>query len=125
MDISVQPDHHDGPFPNFRQPMILGHFSLNGDRDFIKDMSGLQYLHVRRDSKIKLDLDHNLHLAIKPVPKKETEKINNLLRGVLSYKNKFTPGDKLDNLNTDVVCFRLVHWENKHFWQATNFTEAF
>ena len=68
---------------------------------------------MRRDSKIKLDLDHNLHLAIKPVPKKETEKINNLLRGVLSYKNKFTLGDKLDNLNTDVVCFRLVHLENK------------
>ena len=125
MDISVQPDHHDGPFPNFRQPMILGHFSLNGDREFIRDMSGLQYLHVRRDSKVELDLDHNLHLAKKPLPKKETEKINNLLRGVLSYKNKFTLGDKLDNLHTDVVCFRLVYFENEYFWQRTSFTEAF
>ncbi len=108
MDISVHPEHHDGPFPSFRQPMILGHFSLNGDREFISDMSGLQYLYVRRDSKFKLDLDHNLHLAIKPIPKKETEKINNLLKGVMFYKNKFTIGDRLDNLNTDVVCFRLV-----------------
>jgi len=106
MDISVHPGDHDGPFPNFRQPMILGHFSLNGDREFIKDMSGLQYLYARGDARVKLDLDHNLNLARKSIPEKEGEKINNLLRGVLSYKKKFTVGERLDNLNTDVVCFR-------------------
>ena len=115
MDISVHPGDHDGPFPNFRQPVILGHFSLNGDREFIKDMSGLQYLYARRDSRVKLDLDHNLSLARKSIPKKETEKINNLLRGVLSYKNKFTVGDRLDNLNTDVVCFRFVSLGVEYF----------
>ena len=113
MDISVYPEDHDGPFPNFRQPIVIGHFSLTGDREFVKGMSGLQYLHPRKDSRVKLNLDHNLHLAVKPHQKKDTEKISNLLRGVLSHRNRFAVGDKLSSLNTDIVCFRYAFkWDS-------------
>ena len=38
--ISSYSEDHDNPFPFFRQPNIVGHFSLNGNREFIKDLSG-------------------------------------------------------------------------------------
>jgi len=107
--ISSYSEDHDNPFPFFRQPNIVGHFSLNGNREFIKDLSGLQYFYNRNLETargVRLDLDKNLEKVIKPLPIKDEEKLNNLLNGVLAYKSRFAVNGELKTLHTDIVCFR-------------------
>lgn len=106
LDISTENFNYlNDPFPNFRQPTIIGHFSMNGNRDFMKDLSGLQYL-VQRETRVNLDLDQNINGVIKPLPIKDDERITNLLKGVLAYKNRFAVDGELKSLQTDFVCFR-------------------
>lgn len=106
--VSTYPEDQDKPFPNFRQPSIIGHFSLTGRREFVSDMSGLQYLAPAPANPVRLDLDHNVELAVKPGPEKDEEGIRNLLRGILAHKDKFSVEGELNSLHTDIVCFRYV-----------------
>lgn len=111
LPISCNPNEYFGPFPNFREPSIVGSFSVDGDRQFNNDLSGLQYLDktyhkLQQPMKVELDLDHNVSKAITALPIKDTEKITHLLRGILAFKQKFAVNEELDSLHTDIVCFR-------------------
>ena len=110
--VSTYPEDQDKPFPNFRQPSIIGHFSLTGRREFVSDMSGLQYLAPAPANPVRLDLDHNVELAVKPGPEKDEEGIRNLLRGILAHKDKFSVEGELNSLHTDIVRFRYVCTDN-------------
>ena len=71
----------------------------------IGSILGLQYL-VQRETRVNLDLDQNINGVIKPLPIKDDERITNLLKGVLAYKNRFAVDGELKSLQTDFVCFR-------------------
>ena len=66
----------------------------------------MNYSFQRDPSSVSLDLDYNVDRAIKPLPEKENEKITNLLKGILAFKQKLSVEGELDSLHTDVVCFR-------------------
>ena len=71
LKLSSWPEDHEKPFPVFRQPTILGHFSLNGERQFLPDISGLQYIIpdvLRPEGKrVSLDLNKGVRKAIRLV----------------------------------------------------------
>ena len=119
LPVSCRPDDHRGAFPNFRQPTIIGYFSLDNQRQFRNDLSGkfhdlihfvehefkkwmekviwklklfilgLQYLVAEESKDVHLDLDHNVRKARKALPAKNEENISNLLKGILANKSKF------------------------------------
>ena len=43
LDLPSHPAEHDKPFPSFRQPAIVGSFSLDRDRTFRPDRSEPQH----------------------------------------------------------------------------------
>ena len=108
--LSSFPEDHDQPFPSFRQPVIVGHFSLDGDRRFHPSMIGLQYVHkdiLDPDKKrVRFDLNKGVRKAIKAIPAKSEERLDHLLRGVMNNKEKFTVEGELRSLHTDIICFR-------------------
>jgi len=110
LSISSHPEDHDKPFPSFRQPVIVGHFSLDGDRRFHPNMTGLQYVHKNMldpdKGKVTLDLNRGVRRAVKAIPAKSEERLDHLLRGVMGNKEKFAVEGELDSLHTDIVCFR-------------------
>ena len=123
IQLSTYPGDHDRAFPFFREPNILGFFSLDGERRFSKDFSGIVLKHIslenfplfsglsysfqRDNSSVSLNLDYNVNRAIKPTPMKENEAITNLLKGILEFKHTLAVKGELDSLHTDVVCFRF------------------
>jgi len=110
LKLSSWPEDHEKPFPVFRQPTILGHFSLNGERQFLPDNSGLQYIIsdvLRPEGKrVSLDLNKGVRKAIRSLPHKDQEKLDHLLRGVLLYRDRFRVDGELKNLHTNFICFR-------------------
>eukprot|EP00092_Neocalanus_flemingeri_P014743 GFUD01015909.1.p1 GENE.GFUD01015909.1~~GFUD01015909.1.p1 ORF type:complete len:398 (-),score=141.41 GFUD01015909.1:145-1248(-) len=129
LHLSSHPEEHDQPFPAFRQPVIVGHFSLDGGRRFLSDKSGLHYL-VRgvldQDrGKVRLDLNKGVRRAIKSIPSKGDERLNHLLRGVMLNREKFAVDGELLSLHTDIVCFRgllttllCTPYERKEGWEV-------
>ena len=43
LEVSTYPQDHDKAFPFFKEPAIIGYFSLDGERKFSKDFSGKFY----------------------------------------------------------------------------------
>ena len=110
LPISSHPEDHDHPFPVFRQPVIIGHFSLDGYRKFLPDMSGLQYVvkHMLEPNRgmVRFDLNKGVKKAVKAIPSKSDERLDHLLKGVMLNREKFAVEGELLSLHTDIVCFR-------------------
>ena len=56
LPVSCRPDDHRGAFPNFRQPTIIGHFSLDNQRQFRNDLSGKYH-----DDSYLVEHENHLH----------------------------------------------------------------
>ncbi|KAJ1521027.1 hypothetical protein ONE63_002739 [Megalurothrips usitatus] len=72
-------------FPPFAQPMVVSYFSLDQDRKFTADNSQLRYMYLPRAAEgLGWDLSHGLEKVQRADHSKSVEKIDNLLRGLLS-----------------------------------------
>jgi len=130
LDVSTSPHDHDKEFPNLRQPAIVGEFSLNSDRDFVPDRSGLGYIARPRDpDRVQLDLNHGLDRVIRKGEAAQggAEGLTNMLQSILHYRQRFAlASGELDSLHTDLVCYRGLlttllcsPYEGKEGWEVT------
>jgi len=107
----------------------VGNFSLDGERRFLPDQSGLQYLAkgvLDMDrGKVRLDLNKGVRRSVKPIPSKGDERLDHLLRGVMLNRDKFAVEGELTSLHTDIVCFRgllttllCTPYERREGWEV-------
>lgn len=72
-------------FPPFAQPTVVSYFSLDQDRRFTPNTAQLRYMHLPRGAEdLGWDLSHGLDKVQRSDHAKSTERIDNLLRGLLS-----------------------------------------
>jgi len=98
---SCSPNLYDKDFPYFRQPNIIGEFSLNGKREFCADRSQLQLL-KRPPDKDSVSFDLNVGLQSRISKSWESEGLDTMLSWILKNRSKFGA----DSLNTDFISFR-------------------
>lgn len=79
-------------FPKFEKPTIIGHWSLNGNREYSQDISQLKYLYEPAKNQIGFDLNKGIRNVIRK-PSGLNEHIDHLLRWILdnAYKIKADP----------------------------------
>uniref|UniRef100_A0A2C9JG92 Decapping nuclease n=2 Tax=Biomphalaria glabrata TaxID=6526 RepID=A0A2C9JG92_BIOGL len=121
--------HHDKPFPFFKEPKEIGSFSIDEKRQFQNDRRQLRIYSPPSNMK---NCHFDLRLGYSSMIKKD-ESIYNYLNNLLSWimSNKQTVSnlpsktndqktDKFERLNTDFVCWRglltklaCIPYENK------------
>ncbi|WAQ95711.1 DXO-like protein [Mya arenaria] len=122
----------DKEFPHFREPVEIGHFSLDISRTFHCDKSQLKYFIKPKDFKnVRFDLTKGYSEMIKKDETK-TERINDILRWILRNKETFNlaaegksaDSETIRNLNTDFICWRglltkllCTPYENRDDWK--------
>jgi len=130
VDVSTRPEDHDKEFPNLRQPAIVGEFSLDSNREFLADRSGLGYIHRPRDpDRVQMDLNQGLDRVIRKGEEAQggAEGLKNMLQCILHYRQRFAlASGELDSLHTDLVCYRGLlttllcsPYEGKEGWEVT------
>lgn len=113
MSLNTQLNPHylnfDGcRFPNMDKPCIVGHFSVDKNRQYQPDASNCKYLQIPQQRPLNLDLNRGYELL---VPKPEIdEKIDHLLTFIQSNMQKLRNVDPnscdTKRLHPDIVCFR-------------------
>ncbi|XP_076306012.1 decapping and exoribonuclease protein-like isoform X2 [Tachypleus tridentatus] len=124
---------YEREFPFFREPQVVGCFSLDSNRGYCDDNHQLKYLHVPPDeSKVNFDLNAGYEKVIKK-SFELNEKLDNLLQWIIRNKKKIQvtrTTDKDVGLNTDFICYRgllttilVTVYEQQEDWQicATRF----
>lgn len=78
---------------NLAFPKVIGYFSLNGQREFVGDLSSLKYFKVPQ--RINFDLNYGIQSYIKPPTDPKEEKLMHLLRFITeNYPTVCEPEDK-------------------------------
>lgn len=95
-------------FPNIDKPYIVGHFSVDKNRQYKSDASNCKYLQMPQQKPLNLDLNDGYEIAVsKP---EIDEKINHLLTFIQSNLPKLRNVDPnscdTKALKPDIVCFR-------------------
>lgn len=77
----------DKNFPSFNKPMIVGYFSLNGQkREYSQDFKQLKYYYDKYKKHVRFDLNEGMKQVIRKLDGLD-EKINYLLRWIIdNYK---------------------------------------
>ena len=96
----------NGHFPNFNKREEIGHFSLKGDRSFVNDDSRLRYYHPPQNNHgLNFDLREGFDVFVKR-DEELKERLNNLLKWILSNKNVFhDAGEKDDSIERYTLYF--------------------
>lgn len=93
---------------DFKQPKMIGYFSVNEHREFIPDASKLKYLKMPRTQNVHLDLNEGIK-EFRPKPESVTmERMDFLLRYILNNFQtlKFKNGYNRKLLEADIICSR-------------------
>lgn len=128
---------HDLPFPAFRRPQVIGSFTLDADRKFKNDRSGIKFLKLPKAAagkRISLDLNAGVRDAVrKNEDECKEERLSSLLRWITINGDRFAapvstappPKTTLVGLNTDFVCYRglltqlmCTPYENREGWKV-------
>lgn len=127
--------------PNFRnfdrngrrkkisKPYIVGHFSVNQDRQFIPDQSNLKYIKLPPSNQpIHFDLNEGYDTVQHKPAHAESEKLDHILQFILLNRKKlatrYVNPERVDKLlNVDIICFRgklrmlmCTPYENRDGW---------
>jgi hypothetical protein len=84
--LKVKENAKGGKFPAYSKPHVIGHYSVDCDRNYCADLSQLKYIHLPTDYNVKFNLDRGRKLAQKKDDSYD-EKLNNLLRWILQNSN--------------------------------------
>ncbi|XP_054006089.1 decapping and exoribonuclease protein [Hylaeus anthracinus] len=98
-----------GPAKHFAKPQIVGHYSINGVREYCNDLSQLKYYIKPLDpDNVYFDLDDNHNTIYKP--ENEDSKLDNLLRWMSENFDQLKRQDSNNEndrwLEPEIVCFR-------------------
>ncbi len=58
-DSSCDPSAFSGPFPSFRKPVVLGCFSLDREREYHDDRTGLKFYRRQKEQRTRVRIDLN------------------------------------------------------------------
>lgn len=99
-------------FPSISQPKIIGHFSLNENRQYFTDARNCKYVYKNyKSERVEYDLNDGIeHVKRKPDSAKD-EKITHLLEFIIRNKRKLRKnqsedGNKEGILLPEFICFR-------------------
>lgn len=99
-------------FPSISQPKIIGHFSLNENRQYFTDARNCKYVYKHyKSERVEYDLNDGIeHVKRKPDSAKD-EKITHLLEFIIRNKRKLRKNQTEDSnrdgiLLPEFICFR-------------------
>nr|XP_027228248.1 decapping and exoribonuclease protein-like isoform X3 [Penaeus vannamei] len=100
---------YEGAPPEMKKPLVLGGYSVDGDRKIIYDRSQLQFLDKAFLSEepmdVQLDLTRGLEEAI-DYKGESQESFENLLRWVLRNQHSLVSETSSQRLSLDILCMR-------------------
>lgn len=110
-DTYINPANTRDPqkFPDFSKPCIVGHFSVDKDRQYIPSSTNLQYItNTNVHEPVKYDLNHGYENVVRKPANCVDEKLKHLLMFISQNVNllKNEHEDPMKLLSVDVVCFR-------------------
>lgn len=129
-DTNLHPATFSEPptFPTISKPFIVGHFSVNEQRQYIADASNCKYV-TRFDpnQRISFDLNHGFDRVVHKIDEAADEKLNHLLMFISQNIPKLLDRTETKRMTkpfaTDVVCFRgllrllmCTPYENRDRW---------
>lgn len=100
---------YEGRFPTYNQPLEIGSFSLDGDRNYCDDKRQLKYLAMPQNmSGLSMDLNEGYGKVIKKDFGKK-EKLDTMLKWIVSHQDvvkKHFGDPNTSNIRINFVCFR-------------------
>lgn len=98
-------------FPNISKPRMLSGFSVDKNRQFIKNYSQLNYLKIPYEKNLQLDLNIGFENRIEKPESAKNEKLDHILKYILSdFKELKNADEEIKNcgnlLKFQFVCFR-------------------
>lgn len=85
MSFEVE-QHWTETFPRITKPEVVGYFSINGQREYLPDLSQLKYINAPRNGRgegVELNLNHGIDKVIRKPESASEEKINHLLQWII------------------------------------------
>ncbi|XP_026481244.1 decapping and exoribonuclease protein-like [Ctenocephalides felis] len=112
-------------FPKFSRPSVIGHFSVDADRNVAHDLSQLKFLHMPACmTNIGFNLNNGINQTVHKDEKAHEEKLDHLLKFIVyNRKQLCSPAATTNLINFDIVCFRglltklmCTPFENREGW---------
>ncbi|XP_069762085.1 decapping and exoribonuclease protein [Narcine bancroftii] len=110
--LSVFPDLYDLKFPDYRQPVEIGCFSLDSHRCLFNDNRQLRYCNIPSNKKLNFDLRDGFKDRYIKRNDDVKEKLDNILRWILLNKHKFLmpTGDERSPVMTNQLHTHFITW---------------
>ncbi|XP_033211027.1 decapping and exoribonuclease protein-like [Belonocnema kinseyi] len=109
MSFEVE-QHWNETFPCITKPEVVGYFSINGQREYLPDLSQLKYFNAPRNSRgegVELNLNHGIDKVIRKPESASGEKINHLLHWIIYNSSQIeAPPGYGRWLKPEFVCYR-------------------
>ncbi|CAG0889494.1 unnamed protein product [Darwinula stevensoni] len=120
--VSVQ--DYDHKFPRFLEPSITGHYSINGEREFLDSDTHIKYYCPPSNPKhVFMDLKKGKATTSEKDSLLE-EKLDNILQWILLHKHEAIEENK-QRISADFICYRghmtllfCTPYENREDWKV-------
>ena len=109
----------DDAFPRITKPEVVGYFSINGNREYLPDLSQLKYINPPINVPVKLNLNHGIDKVIRKPPSVSEENLNHLLQWILLNSSKIKAPPEFGRwlsyiFDCNCSVFRINHIILKH-----------